>query len=138
MWRKIHSNRDPRDTLYSELRKEFKPWFTGAKTLFAKVLSVYPRFSFSLMILCLTLSGILSFTIFRNRDKAIIATTSNKPNVMQEGFSTIIRATGQLRETIALKAVIDSLTAKKGLTGSDSLLLDSTLSRLQKINPPLK
>jgi hypothetical protein len=30
MWKRIHSNRDPRDTLYSEIRKEFGTYFTIA------------------------------------------------------------------------------------------------------------
>ena len=30
MCKRLHSNRDPRDTVYSELKKEFSPYFGKA------------------------------------------------------------------------------------------------------------
>lgn len=138
MWRKIHSNRDPRDTLYSELQKEFKPWFTKAWRCFSAALSDYPRFFFSGMVVLLLVSMVLSFTVFKHPEKAGAVPEKKHLNVVKDGFSQIMLATGQLRETLRLKNTVDSLAARKNLTRADSLLLDSALSRLQQIHQPPK
>ncbi|SDP46933.1 hypothetical protein SAMN05428975_1342 [Mucilaginibacter sp. OK268] len=138
MWRKIHSNRDPRDTLYSELQKEFKPWFTKARRCFSAALSDYPRFFFSGMVILLLVSMVLSFTVFRNPEKTAAVPEKKQPNVVEDGFSRIMQAAGQLKETLKLKNTIDSLAARKNLSRADSLMLDSALSRLQHIHQPSK
>jgi hypothetical protein len=138
MWRKIHSNRDPRDTLYSELQKEFKPWFTKARRCFSAALSDYPRFFFSGMVILLLVSMVLSFTVFRNPEKMAAVPEKKHPNVVEDGFSRIMQAAGQLKETLKLKTTVDSLAARKDLTRTDSLMLDSALSRLQQIHQPSK
>ena len=136
MWKKIHSNRDPQDTLYSELRKEFRPWFESLSKWFSGAVSRKPRFFFCTMVLLLLVSAALSFTVFRHPDKVAVTTDHPKPQVMKDGFSRIMQAAGQLKVTLELKATVDSLTAKRQLTGADSLLLDSALSRLQRIHQP--
>jgi hypothetical protein len=60
------------------------------------------------------------------------------PNVVEDGFSRIMQAAGQLKETLKLKTTVDSLAARKSLTRADSLLLDSALSRLQQLHQPSK
>jgi hypothetical protein len=138
MWRKIRSNRDPRDTLYSELQKEFKPWFTKARRCFSAALSDYPRFFFSGMVILLLVSMVLSFTVFRYPENIAIVPEKKHPNVVEDGFSRIMQAAGQLKETLKLKTIVDSLAARKNLTQADSLMLDSALSRLQQIHQTSK
>jgi hypothetical protein len=138
MWRKIRSNRDPRDTLYSELQKEFKPWFTKARRCFSAALSDYPRFFFSGMVILLLVSMVLSFTVFRHPENIAIVPEKKHPNVVEDGFSRIMQAAGQLKETLKLKTIVDSLAARKNLTQADSLMLDSALSRLQQIHQTSK
>jgi len=137
MWRKIHSNRDPRDTLYSELRKEFRPWFEKLTGRLAGMLSSHPRYFFSGMIALLLISFILSFTVFRHPEKFAVAEHS-RPDVVSDGFSQIMEATAKLNETIVLKRSVDSMTAKKTLSAADTVLLDSLLNRLQRNRKPTK
>ncbi|WP_374949806.1 hypothetical protein [Mucilaginibacter sp.] len=137
MWKRIHSNRVPRDTLYSEIHKEFGSYFAIAGNAAKRVASTYPKFFWGCMIFLLALSFVLSFTVFRKPKKANV-TVVKKINPVEDGFSQILQATGNIRETMNLKKLVDSLTAKRQLSARDSTLLDSALSRLSKIHQSLK
>ena len=137
MWRKIHSNRDPRDTLYSEIRKEFDGYFAVAANAGKRLLSAYPKFIYGCMVVLMAMSMVLSFTIFRHPEPAKI-TATKKVNPVEDSFSQIMQATGNIRETMRLKILVDSLTGKKQLSREDSTLLDSALDRLSKIHQTLK
>ncbi|QEM06225.1 hypothetical protein DIU31_022890 [Mucilaginibacter rubeus] len=137
MWKRIHSNRDPRDTLYSEIHKEFDSYFAIAGNAARRLANAYPRFIMGAMIFLMALSFVLSFTVFRKSEKANI-TVVKKVNPVEDGFRQILQATGNIRETMKLKKLVDSLTAKKQLSAVDSTLLDSALDRLSKIHQTLK
>jgi hypothetical protein len=137
MWKRIHSNRDPRDTLYSEIHKEFGSYFAIAGNAAKRLVGAYPKFFWGCMIFLMALSFVLSFTVFRNYEKAN-STVVNKVNPVEDGFSQILQATGNIRETMKLKSLVDSLTAKRQLSTLDSTLLDSALNRLSKIHQSLK
>jgi len=137
MWKKIHSNRDPRDTLYSEIHKEFDGYFTTAGNVCKRLAGAYPKFFFGGMVVLLALSLILSFTVFRHPEQKKI-TAVKKVNPVEDGFNQIMQATGNIRETMKLKKLVDSLTAKRQLSAEDSTLLDSALNRLSKIHQSLK
>jgi hypothetical protein len=143
MFRKIHSNRDPNDTLFSEIKKEFGEYFGKAETHSKVFLERHTRMVFKVMVGMLIISVVLSFTVFRKRDqpvKSIIAVkphqpaTAAQPAVISDGFSRIMQVGSALREMIALKKQVDSITTKKALTPQDSLVLEKDLDRLQQIN----
>lgn len=138
MWRKIHSNRDPRDTLFSELKKEFQPYVLKGAARFRSAAATYPRLFFAGMIVALLISLALSFTVFRQPDKVVTSVPKLRANPAADGFDQIMQATVKMRETIKLKHLVDSLTAKKQLSNADTLLLDSALDRLQQIRHTLK
>jgi hypothetical protein len=138
MWKKIHSNRDPRDTLYSELQKEFSVYFGRAGHLGKSFLGRYPRFFFGGMVLLILVSMVLSFTLFRHPVPAPVEAQKKTINPVQDGFSQIMRATGKIRETLRLKHFVDSISAKKQLSSSDSTMLDSALNQLQRIHSSIK
>lgn len=137
MWRKIHSNRDPRDTLYSEIHREFSGYFAFAGNAGKRLISAYPKFIFGLMVTLMALSMVFSFTIFRRPEPAKVPATI-KVNPVEDGFGQIMQATGNIRATLHLKNLVDSLTSKKQLSRQDSTLLDSALDRLSKIHQSLK
>ncbi|NHA03259.1 hypothetical protein G7092_05620 [Mucilaginibacter sp. HC2] len=137
MWKKIHSNRDPKDTLYSEIRKEFGPYFTMVSNMGKRLAESYPKFLFGAMIFLMALSLVLSFTVFHHQDKAKINTVK-KVSPIEVGFDQIMQATGNIRETLRLKKMVDTISAKKQLTGADSALLDSALDRLSKTHQSLR
>ncbi|MBS7565568.1 hypothetical protein KHS38_14235 [Mucilaginibacter sp. Bleaf8] len=137
MWRKIHSNRDPKDTLYSEIRKEFSVYFGFIADTGQRLFAAYPRIIFGLMVVSMLASFALSLTVFRNREGSK-KTPEKNINTVQDGFSQIMQATGNIRETLRLKSLVDSLSAKKVLAVRDSMLLDSALDRLAEIHRTLK
>jgi len=138
MWKKIHSNRDPRDTIYSELKKEFSTYFGKANSMCRFVLGRYPKFFFGGMILAMLVSMVLSFTLFHHPETAHPRAGLQKVNPVQDGFSQILQATDKIRETLRLKHLVDSISTKKQLSGTDSTLLDSALNRLQRIHSSTK
>jgi hypothetical protein len=131
MFRKITSNRNPKDTLASEIHKEFKPFFTNLRVKIQKITQNYPRFLFAMMVINIISSVILVTTVFRRppapAKKVIVATPS--------GLDQILIAAEKLKKTIALKHEIDSLTSIKKLSSRDSVLLDSALDQFQKLKP---
>jgi hypothetical protein len=138
MWRKIHSNRDPRDTLFSELRKEFSVYFDIAGAFGKSFLNRYPKFFFGMMVSLMAASFILSFTLFRHQEVVAVKVKPSKINPVQDGFTEIMDATEKIRTTLRLKHFVDSISSKKKLSGADSTLLDSALSQLQRIHSPSK
>ena len=140
MWRRIHSNRDPRDTLYRELRKEFASYFDIAGVFSRRVFERWPKFIFSVMVMVMAVSLILTFTLFRHPEPTQPKAVKPVPNPdpVQDGFGKIMQTAGQIRETISLKHLVDSITAKQQLSATDSLALDSALNRLQQLHKNLK
>jgi len=135
MFRKIHSNRDPRDTVYTELKKEFKPYVSKAGEGLKAATSRYPKFIFWMMVINIVLSAVLSFTVFRH--KAAAKQLKKPPDAVSPvstGFDQIMQATAALREMTLLKKQIDSLSGKKQLNARDSLVLEKALDRFQQIN----
>jgi hypothetical protein len=133
MFRKIHSNRDPKDTLLSEFRKEFGCYFRAFGDISSSIMERRPRVTFAVMVALLTASLIISFTFFRHRDKPKSMAVPVKVSPVRDGISEIIIAGEKLKKTMALKNLVDSLTSKKMLTAKDSSILDSALDRLQSI-----
>ena len=134
MWKRIHSNRDPRDTLYSEVRKEFSPYFQLASNKARLLISRYSRMVYGMMIMLLLISAGLSFTMFRYHDKKRDINVRKAATPISAGFDRIIDAAAGIKETFALKKLVDSLTVQKALSSRDSLTLDSALDRLKAIS----
>lgn len=135
MFRKIRSNRDPRDTLLTELRHEFAPHFGKAKTRLRSAADSHPKFLFWMMVINITLSAVLSFTVFRHPNDA----PQKKRQVkilapVSDGFSQAMQATQALSEMLRLKKDIDSLSGKKQLTLQESATLEKALDRFQQLN----
>jgi hypothetical protein len=133
MFRKLHSNRDPRDTLFSELNKEFRPYIRKAGKGLKGLADDHPKFLFVMMVINIVLSVILSFTVFRRHDQPPKVVKSIV-NPVTGGFDQIMRTGEKLKQTIALKRQIDSLTSKKQLSAADSLALEQALDTIQKLN----
>ena|ERR1700744_1171581 len=135
MFRKIRSNRDPRDTVFTELRREFRPFVDKVNHGAKQTAIRYPKVLFWFMVINLALSTILSFTVFRNRQEE---TTAKKPvkiiTPLSSGIGQIMQAGEGIREMMRLHRQIDSLSAKKQLAPADSVFLDSALTRFNQLN----
>ncbi|NOW95962.1 hypothetical protein [Mucilaginibacter sp. SG564] len=132
MWRKIHSNRDPKDTLYSEIRKEFGTYFNIAGNHSKRLLTTYPKIFFGLMIVLMLTSAALSFTVFRHPE-AKVTPVAKKVNPVGDEFSKIMETATRIKEGLQLKKLIDSLSTRKQLSSADSVLLENALDSLQQI-----
>jgi hypothetical protein len=133
MFRKLHSNRDPRDTLLTEINKEFRPYIRKAATGIRGCVNSHPRFLFAMMVINIVLSAVLSFTVFR-RQPPPPKVARPVTNPVGTGFGQIMRTGEKLKRTLMLKRQIDSLTAKKQLSAADSLALEKALDTIQKFN----
>lgn len=133
MFRKIHSSRDPQDTVFSELRKEFNRYFCAFSRMFKLLLERRPRMTFAAMVILLTASIAISFTCFRLRDQPKPMALPVKVSPVGDGISAILLAGEKLKKTLMLKNLVDSLISKRPLTAKDSVALDSALDRLQSI-----
>ncbi|RYG50676.1 MAG: hypothetical protein EOO01_10165 [Chitinophagaceae bacterium] len=132
MWRKIHSNRDPRDTLYSEVQKEFGTYFNAAGQFFKELLNAYPKLCWMLMIFLMVASAVLSFTVFR-RPEPKSDRVVKRINSVDDGFSKILETASKIQEGMRLKKMVDSLSAKEKLSSADSMVLETALDNLQKL-----
>jgi len=135
MLKRIRSNRDPRDTLFSELKKEFGRYFLYSERALQHKAEEHPKLFFGLMIGLMFLSMIFSFTLFRAREKPGPFPVKALVTPATDGFGEILETSRQIRETLACKKFIDSITSKNKLTAADSLLLDSALDRLRGLRP---
>jgi len=144
MFRKLHSNRDPRDTLLKEIRKEFSVYFGKAESGIKSILQQYPKHAYGAMLGLMLLSLVLSFTVFRNRDpvpKASIAGKGRPQRLLSPasgGFDQILQTTSGLKQTLELKQQIDSLLSKAVLTKADSIQLAGSLDKLQHLQQSLQ
>jgi hypothetical protein len=133
MFRKIHSNRDPRDTLYSELKKEFSVYADKASRVSQALATKYPRFLFGLMTALLLASAVLAVLLHPNLVPPEKAKARPQVEVLNSGFDNILAAGAALTTTIHLRRQVDSITAKTVLTEADSITLVRDLDSLQHI-----
>jgi hypothetical protein len=134
MLRKIHSNRDPRDTIFTELRKEFRPYLDKAGERLKRSSERHPKPLFYTMVISICISTVLSFFVFRTKKEPPKNKQQTLSSPAVNGFEQILETGKKLKETIYLKRQIDSLSGKKELTAADSLKLESALDRLQVLN----
>ena len=135
MFRKIHSNRDPRDTLYSELKKEFSVYFEKCGGIGRRILRNYPKVVFGVMIFLLSTSIVTAIAFHKIFFQPGKEKKPPHPMVkpLDNGFDQIIAAGTALNTTIHLRRQVDSITAKKVLSKTDSITLVRDLDSLQHI-----
>lgn len=130
MFRKIHSNRDPKDTLASELRKTFRPYIEQTSVVITQQMKKYPKLLYALMLISVVISAGLSFTILRNHEPAAQVQKPFLKPVISEGLDQISHTAATIGQTIQLKNQIDSLSRKQQLTRQDSIALERDLDQL--------
>jgi hypothetical protein len=136
MFKKITSNRDPRDTVFSELGKEFRPYVSKMRTALKKCAHNYPRFLFWMMVINISLSVILVTTVFRPTPEPKKSKPPVRVSPVSQGFDQIMQAGFALKQTIRLKREVDSLTRINPMSNADSIRLLKDLDSLQHIAKP--
>lgn len=136
MFKRIHSNRDPNDTIWKELHREFGIYFQKTGRSFGLICVNYPKLLFGLMIALLAGSAILSFTIFRSPATPAakkVVLTKQPARTIDDGFSQIMATGIALKHTLDLKKNVEAILAKGRLTHSDSTILENALDSLQQL-----
>lgn len=137
MFRKIHSNRDSKDTLWSELRKEFAGYISRADERFRHLCLTYPRQVYTAMVLLLIISIVLSFWILRQRKSLPVLLSIQKDvhaKPASDGFVQISQKAAALQETALIKAQIEKLIAKDSLDHRDSVMLTKAIDRFHELS----
>ncbi len=134
MFKKIHSNRDPGDTLYSEIKKEFGGQFNNIAGGTRSFAERYPRILFGLMIFCIAVSIAVVFTL----RKPPVPPPKISVSPVSDGVGQILSLSSAMKETLALKKQVDSISTLKKPDVTDSALLLKDLDRLGQINKILK
>jgi len=133
MLKRIHSEREPGVTLWSEIRKEFAIYFTRFGHLATVMLEKRPRLGIWIMLVTLLISTGLSFTIFRGPKTGKKATPIKFAPSIHDGIDGVLSAAAAVRESVKLKHFVDSIATRKALTSTDSIALDSALSKLEQL-----
>lgn len=134
MLKRIHSNRDPKDTIFTELRKEFGAGFEKFNASSKALLNRRPKLTFGLMCFLLLASLALSVTVFRAPPEKKQPLTLPS-STLDKGFGQIMDVTTRLQTTIRYKRLVDSLSVLPSLSSRDSLALSGALDSLKKLNP---
>ena len=137
MFRKITSNRDPGKTLGSELKKEFGIYFERAGSKGRQLLEKYPRQVFTAMVIAILFSGVLAFTVMRERQRPILQVKTPVQNTAS-GFGQIISTASALQTLWATQQQVDLLLKKDTLTHADSLTLNQALMQMESLRALLK
>lgn len=142
MFKRIHSNRDPGETLWKSLRQEFGGYFERAGTSFGHFCANYPKSIFGIMVALLVMSIALSFTVFHHPAAGPRSGSAmphhntapiKSPHPMDDGFSRILEAGSALKQTLGLKQEVESILAKGKISAADSLRLEQALDSLAVI-----
>lgn len=137
MFKKLRSNRDPRDTLFSELRKEFGVYADKLDQLSKGIAHRYPKFLFAAMVTLLIASVLLAVLLHKQPAPKEYAKVKPETAVMNDGFDQLLSAGAVLRQTIQLRRRVDSISAKKVLSKTDSQTLIRALDSLQHMQMTL-
>jgi len=141
MFRKMHSNRDPRDTLFKEIKKEFAPHFEKSGKWLRSFSSLHPKFIFTAMVIAMLSSLIIALMLprLRREDRPSVALQRQKMTPMKitqplnSGLDQILDLAAEIKERMMLEKIADSLILKKSLTKQDSITLETALDRIQEI-----
>lgn len=136
MFRKIHSNRDPSDTLYTELKKEFSSYIQKFNNWVRRICLKFPKLVYAMMVVLIMISFVLSILLFRKeKPKSKTANVSPKTAApMQDGLGQIMQKAYALKEAITLKTQIETLITKDSLTAQDSIVLGKAIDRLHNLS----
>jgi len=136
MFKKITSNRDPKDTVFSEIKKEFGPYFQKAGAFLKCCAERYPVFLFWMMVINITLSVILVATRYYPKPDA--KKSAIEKSEVSSGIDQLLAASHQLKATLDLRKEVDSLFHLKQLSKVDSAKLLADLDSLQHLQTKLK
>ena len=137
MFRRLHSNRDPRDTLTSELRKEFRVYVDKGNQMGKAIAAKYPKLIFGTMVILLTSSALSVLVLHRKTPPSKVVKTKPDKTVLSSELERVFAAGEALSQTIHLRRLVDSISAKKELSKTDSATLVGALDSLRHIQMAL-
>jgi hypothetical protein len=133
MFKKITAKRDPQATIGSELKREFGAHFSRLQDRGRQLCAKYPRPLFILMLVCMTGSGILAFTVMRNPKPPTLTLKANDNGGPLTGIGQLMRTADALQQVFAIQSQVRGLLKKDKLTAADSLVLRRALQKIDSI-----
>lgn len=138
MFRKIHSSNDSNATFGSELKRELGRYFKRPGFYCFHILSKYPLTFFSIMVVSILLSGVLSFTVMRIEKPIPLPSFPRSAAADANGVSKMLDAYGTLKEAAILQNRIEVLARKHKLNAVDSIEFFQLLKRIDQIRKTMK
>ena len=138
MFRKIHSNKDSGATLGAELKRELGKYFVRPGFYCHYVLNKYPLTFFSVMVVSILLSCILSFTVMRIEKPGALPVFSKTATGGSSGLAEMIGAYSALNEVTTLQNRIGILARKDSLNAGDSIEVIHILKRIDYLRNTAK
>lgn len=133
MFRKIHSKRDPRDTLLVALQREFAGQFEKFNARFLRFTGCYPRLIFAVMVLLLSLSVACSLLFDRPEPRVpdVIAFPAVQSSL--SGLGRVMQKAESVRESLRIREEANALLAQDSLSRADSLRLARAIDRFHEL-----
>ncbi len=133
MFRKIHSKRDPRDTLLVALQREFAGQFEKFNARFLRFTGCYPRLIFGVMVLLLSLSVVCSLLFARHEPR--VPDVIDTPAVQSSlgGLGQMMQKAEAIRESLRISKEVNALLAQDSLSRADSLRLARAIDRFHEL-----
>ncbi|CDT00908.1 conserved hypothetical protein [Sphingobacterium sp. PM2-P1-29] len=128
MFRKITSNRNPKNTIWSEIHNEFSRYTNKLGNFLQFILGRYPNAIFCFMIAVIVIS--LAWVFFARKEPVKKQNLNVADNPISNSMGQIFGSISDLKEIIELQAIMDVLSKKEKLEVQDSLILVEIKERL--------
>lgn len=141
MFRKIPSEKK-NTTVFEELKNEFSPQFESMNSKAKGFMEGHPKVIFSLMIITILVSFILSFFVLKPSKDQTEDSFKQELNSVSGSLSGEFSALQQLSIKAAkiaeLKAEIERIISQKSISEIDSIYLEKAIEELQYFNDQSK
>lgn len=138
MSKRIHS--ETHDTQ----KDENTPATTASKMLenqlrrFKNFLESRPKTVYAFMVVSIVSSAIIAFTVMKPPKPSPNTTDPSVASLVSSGFGNLASTAAALGDLLELQAAVNGLLDKDSLTTTDSLMLDSALTRMHQIENQMK
>ncbi|MCT1525831.1 hypothetical protein ACS126_03245 [Sphingobacterium lactis] len=138
MSKKIHS--DPQDLEKVEEKSEgaVNEMLSNRMKMFKSFIESRPKTVYACMVGSIALSAIIAFTVMKPPKQPVKTGDPSVASLVTTGFGNLASTATAFGDLLELQAAINGLLDKDSLTMADSLLLDSTLTRMQQIENQMK
>src|SRR6202012_5516800 len=119
---------------FMQIKAEFHPYFERCSQKITQQLKQRPKTFLYVMVILMALSTVISFFILSNKEPVAKHVKAAKVSTVSDGFSQILSTAATIKQGLAIKHEIDSLSSIKTLSTRDSQTLINDLDKLHQLN----